>query len=177
MKKTIFIFLGMFLLAFQSCSSQIYMEKTALEKVIAEEQFTFMAQKANPVNQDVMNIANSIPNYSSSRMLDLDYGYTLEMKNKELIATLPYFGRSYGGNTYNTDKQSLRFTSKDYQIQKSLSKKGNYVFRIIPNDVSHIRLIIIEIYKNGKAFVSVDANDRSPISYDGFIMKNEELKK
>ena len=56
--------------------------------------------------------------------------------------------------------------------QKSTSNKGNTLFRIRPNDVSHINLINIEIYKNGKAFVSIDASDRQPISFDGYIAAN-----
>jgi hypothetical protein len=37
--------------------------------------------------------------------------------------------------------------------------------------------INIEVYKNGKAFVSIRSNDRQPISYDGYISKNEETRK
>ncbi len=31
----------------------------------------------------------------------------------------------------------------------------------------------IEIFKNGKAFVSMKSNDRQPITYDGYVSKNE----
>ncbi len=175
MKKLLFLMLTLSI--FLNCSSQNYLDQATAQQLVNKEEFTFMAQKANPTNPDVINMANSMPSYGSSRMFDLDYGYTLELKNKEMNVTLPYFGRAYNANVYNTEKQSLRFTSKDYVLQKTLTKKGNYLLRIQPNDVSHIRIIIIEIYKNGKAFVSVDANDRQPISYDGYIMKNIEIKK
>lgn len=176
MKKLIFL-LPLFILVFESCSSQIYLDKSTIENIYNTEQFTFMAERANPTNYDVINIANSIPNYNSSRMLQLDYGYTLMISNDELVATLPYFGRAYSANVYNTEKQSLRFTSKDFSVTKSQNKKGNFVFRIKPNDVSHINMIFLEIYKNGKASLSVDANDRQPISFDGYMMKNEVVKK
>ncbi len=29
----------------------------------------------------------------------------------------------------------------------------------------------IEIFKNGKAFVSMRSNDRQPITYDGYVSK------
>ena len=35
----------------------------------------------------------------------------------------------------------------------------------------------IEVYKNGNAYVSIDSNDRQPISYNGYLMKNEISKK
>ena len=166
-----------FLMVFLNCASQNYLDPATAQRLVNEEQFTFMAQKANPTNYDVISMANSMPSYGSSRMLNLDYGYTLILNNKEMTVTLPYFGRAYSTNAYDTDKQSFRFTSKDYTVQKSTTPKGNHLLRIKPNDISHIRLINIEIYRNGKAFVSVDANDRQPISYDGYIMKNEKTKK
>ena len=35
----------------------------------------------------------------------------------------------------------------------------------------------LEVYKNGNAYVSIDSNDRQPISYNGYLMKNEISKK
>ena len=177
MKKIIVIIFGSMVLSFQSCASQVYMDPANIERLVNDKNFSFMAQRANPTNVDVINIANSIPNYGSGRMLNLDYGYTLELKNGELISTLPYFGRSYSTRTFDPEKQGLRFTSKNYTIDKSITKKGNTMLRIKPNDINYINTIYIEIYKNGKAFVSFDASDRQPISFDGYLMKNEELKK
>ena len=177
MKKIILILIGIVVTVSQSCSSQVYMEKETLQKVISDGSFTFMAQKANVTNNDVVNIANSLPNYGANRMLELDYGYNLEIKGKELTSTLPYFGRGYNTNSYDTQKQGLRFASKDFSISKTLNRKGNHIITIKPNDVSHVDQLILEVYKNGKAFLSVDANDRQPISFDGYLMKNEEVKK
>ena len=52
-------------------------------------------QKSQSYQFDVINIMNSIPNGNSARMLDLDYGYTGGLKEKELDVTLPYFGRMF----------------------------------------------------------------------------------
>ncbi|MGZ5284650.1 MAG: DUF4251 domain-containing protein [Kaistella sp.] len=37
--------------------------------------------------------------------------------------------------------------------------------------------MIMEVFKNGKAYVSIDSNDRAPITYDGYIMENTAPKK
>ena len=177
MKNITFIALVAVLLTFQSCASQVYMDKTTIDRVVSDGQFTFMAQKANPVNYDVVNIANSMPNYGSNRMFNLDYGYSLQLKESEIVSVLPYFGRSYRATGYDTDKQGLRFESKDFSITRSVSKKGNHIITVRPNDVNHIDRLVIEVYKNGKALLSVDANDRQPISFDGYLMKNEAAKK
>ena len=65
-----------------SCSSQINIDPKTLEEITTSNQFTFMAERANPTNFDVINIMNSMPNGNSSRMLDLDYGYTVVLKEK-----------------------------------------------------------------------------------------------
>jgi hypothetical protein len=135
-----------------------------------------MATKANPTNSDVINVINSMPNASSVRMLNLDYGYDVVIKEKEIMVTLPYFGRMYNPS-YDSSKNSYRFTSKDFSINKKQNKKGNWVYTINPKDAEGVRTIYLEIYRNGNAYLSIDSNDRQPISYDGYIMKNEVKNK
>lgn len=52
----------------------------------------FYAQKANPTNYDVINVMNSMPNSTSTRMLDLNGGnYTIEVSKNKVDVVLPYF--------------------------------------------------------------------------------------
>lgn len=175
MKKYIVFLLAVMGLIITSCGSQIYMDSQSLKTALDNEEFTFMARRANPTNYDVINVMNSLPNSSSGRMLDLSYGYGFTIKDKILEVTLPYFGRLYTPSMDN-DKNSFRFTSKDYEIQKTAGKKGSIIFTIIPRDITHIRSMVLEVYKNGGAYLSVGANDRQPISYEGYLMKNEIKK-
>ncbi|MDH6251415.1 hypothetical protein M2347_001142 [Chryseobacterium sp. H1D6B] len=175
MKKYILlVFIFGFTFFFQSCASQNTGDPKSTDALVNSQEFTFFAQKANPTNYDVINVMNSMPNSTSTRMLNLDGNYTIELKNKTLEVVLPYFGRMYTPN-YGGDN-SYRFTSKDYSVNKSQNKKGNWIIRIKPNDVKSIDEIIIEVFKSGKAFTSMKSNDRQPISYDGYISKNTEDK-
>lgn len=173
MKKYIILLLSFsVLLLFSACGSQQYPDSKVVENLIKNEEFTFMAKNAHPSNYDVINVINSLPTSSSSRMLNLDYGYGIVIKKNELVSTLPYFGRAYTPSM-DRDKESLRFTSKNYKVIKTEGRKNSTIFTVIPLDVSHIRRIIMEIYPNGKSYVSIDANDRQPISYDGTIEQNK----
>lgn len=175
MKNTVLMGV-MFLLTFLlSCNSQTYIDQKTLEDITASNQFTFMAKRANPTNFDVINVMNSLPNSNSARMLDLDYGYTIVIKEKQLEVNLPYFGRLFNPS-YDTTKNSYNFTSKDFTLNKVQNKKGNWVYTITPKDVNNVRIIYLEIFKNGNTYVSIDSNDRQAISYDGYIMKNEIKK-
>ena len=67
-------------------------------------------------------------------------------RKKELDVTLPYFGRMFNPS-YDTSKNSYRFTSKDFTLSKILNKKKPLVYTISPKDVDHVRVIYIEVYK------------------------------
>ena len=175
MKKTVLMSVMFLLTLLFSCTSQTYVEPKTLEGLINSNQFTFMPKRANPTNFDVINVMNSLPNNNSARMLDLDYGYSVVIKEKELDVNLPYFGRLFNPS-YDTSKNSYNFNSKDFTVSKLQNKKGNWVFTVSPKDLSNVRVIYIEIFKNGGAYVSIDSNDRQAISYDGYIMKNEVEK-
>lgn len=175
MKNTVLMSV-MFLLTFLfSCTSQTYVDEKSLDQFINSNELTFMAKRANPTNFDVINVMNSMPNNNSARMLNLDYGYSVVLKDKELTVNLPYFGRLFNPS-YDTSKNSYNFTSKDFTISKVQNKKGNWVYTISPKDQNNIKVIYLEIFKNGAAFVSIDSSDRQAISYDGYIMKNETNK-
>lgn len=158
-----------------SCTTKQVVISPEITSLIQKGEFTFMAERANPMG-DVINVINSLPNGGPSRILDLEYGYTIEIKKETLTVALPYFGRMYSANM-DSSKNSLRFTSKDFSINRQVGKKGSSIFTIIPNDERNISKITLEVFGNGKSYVQVNANDRQPISYDGYIMKNEELKK
>lgn len=174
MKKYISIlFVFGFLFFFQSYSAQ-EMDSKTVDALVNSQDFTFHAQRANPTNYDVIKVMNSMPNSTSTRILDLNGDYTILVKDKMLDVVLPYFGRSFKANIGGDN--SYRFTSKDYTLTKSQNKKGKWTIKIKPNDVNNVDEIIIEVFKNGKAFTSVRSNDRQPISYDGYVSKNEETK-
>jgi len=161
------------LLFLQSCgTTQSYLDKTTLTQVIEQNEFTFMAQRANPLDTSANTIMNSIPGGFANRVMNLDYGYTIVFKKDEVSVNLPYFGRAYTA-PIDPRKTGFDFDSKDFNIKKSQGKKGSTVLNISFNDQNTVRKMIMEVFQNGKAYVSVESNDKQPISYDGYIMKNE----
>lgn len=158
-----------------SCSTQTKVPSEKVNMLLQNQEFTFMAERAIPTNIDVINVMNSLPNSSSARILNLDYGYTLVIKKDEIVATLPYYGRMFTPS-FDINKNSYRFTSKDFTINKTAGKKGSSIYTISLSDQPNIRKMILEVYGNGKSYLSMNSNDRQPISYDGYIMENEVKK-
>jgi hypothetical protein len=178
MKKYISIlFILTFLMSFQSCSSQSGTDPQTVNMLVNAQDFSFHAQRANPTNYDVINVMASLPNAPTTRILDLSgSNYSIDLKNDKLDVVLPYFGRVFNPSYGNSSQNSYRFTSKDFIVTKSQNKKGNWIVKIKVNDQPTVDEITIEVFKNGKAFTSIRSNDRQPISYDGYITKNEEQK-
>lgn len=164
-----------FLLMMSSCATSNKIPSAKVNGLLEIGEFTFMAERANPTNFDVINVMNSLPNSSSNRILNLDYGYTLVIKKDEIVATLPYYGRLFTPS-FNNDKNSYRFTSKDFAINKTTGKKGSTVYMITVKDQPNIQKMNLEIFSNGKSYLSMSSNDRQPISYDGYIMENAVKK-
>lgn len=156
-------------LLFQNCSSQTnYLEPAVVKQITEKNEFTFMALRAVPSGADVNNIMMNLPPRTSTRMLELSYGYTLSIKNGVLTADLPYFGRVFNPS-YGLENQGMKFTSRDYNLEKKQGKNGAISYTIRPNDVNRVMMVYVDIYKNGKSYVSINSNDRQPISYDGYI--------
>lgn len=170
------VFAGSFALMLASCTSQSTVPSAKVEALLQAGEFTFMAERANPMGNDVVNILNSLPNTSSSQMLNLDYGYTLQIKKDEVKAELPYFGRMYTANM-DPSKNSYRFTSKDFTFTENDGKNGSLMYNIVTKDLSNNAQLSLQIFKSGKAYLSVSSNDRQPISYDGYIKENLVVKK
>lgn len=152
-----------------SCSSQIYLDPSTLESAITNKEFNYNATRAFPMNGDVINVLNSLPNTSSSRILNLDPGYGFNLKKDILSVGLPYFGRAYNAVPGDANNGGVRFESKVFDIKKSSTKKGNTLLIITPRDTKENYVFNLEIFKNGSAFLSVQSNNRQPISFDGNI--------
>lgn len=177
MKNLVKIFIsGFIIFSLGSCATQNTIAPEQLTSLLNSKEFTFMAERANPTSYDVVNILNSLPNSPSSNILNLDYGYTLVIKKDQVSIDLPYFGRMFTPN-FDRDKNGIKFVSKDFKINESLGKKGSSVYTIIMEDQHNINGLVLEVYKSGKAFLSVSANDRQSISYDGYLMPNKPEKK
>lgn len=178
MKKYIpILFILGFLMTFQSCSSQTGANPQATSALINSGDFSFRAERATPTNYDVINVMNALPNTTSTRILDLSgSNYSIDVRKDKLDVTLPYFGRVFNPTYGNTSQSGYRFTSKDFNISQSAGRKGKTLVKIKVNDQSTVDEITIEVFKNGRAFTSIRSNDRQPISYDGYITKNEDPK-
>jgi hypothetical protein len=152
-----------------SCGSQIYLEPTTLNSVVEKKEFDFNATKAFPTNYDVINVMNSMPGSTGTRILNLDPGNGFNLKKDLFSVALPYFGRAFSATPGDANNGGIKIESKEFTVKQSVTKKGNSLFVITPRDQKENYIFNLEIFKNGSAFLSVSSNNRQPISFDGNI--------
>jgi hypothetical protein len=115
-----------------------------------------------------------MPTGARSRMLTELY-YTLQVRPDTLSADLPYVGRVYQASVNPTDA-GVKFTSRDFTVERKTTKKGNTELRFSIKDEPDAREAILTVYKNGNANLMFTFNRRQNISYQGLILPLTELK-
>lgn len=69
------------------------------------------------------------------------------------------------------------FTSNEFEYKKENHKKNGWAITITPKDVSGIQKIYLQISSRGNASLQVTSSNRQPISFNGYIEDNKQLKR
>jgi len=133
-----------------------------IEGLIDAKKFNFEAQKATP---------------QGGRFINLDYNtYFLKFNPEKTTADLPFFGRAFniayggdGGIKFEGIPQNIKIDKKKKSYMITASVKGK-------DDVYDLML---SVFFDGGATLSINSNNRAFISYDGEIRapKTDEDKK
>jgi hypothetical protein len=137
-------------------AEQELVKQKEIETLIGSKEFEFVANRANP---------------QGTRTIDMTTNTNfLRFKKDTIHSEMPFFGRAYSGVGYGSGGGGLDFKglAKDYSIKKG---KKSYIIKTDVKDNTDSYGIILEIYFNGYAYLSINSSNRSPISYNGEIHK------
>nr|WP_315197050.1 DUF4251 domain-containing protein [uncultured Flavobacterium sp.] len=95
----------------------------------------------------------------------------LRFKNDSIHSEMPYFGRAYAGLVYGGGGLNFKGPIKDYSIAKN---KKNFTIKGEVRDSSDSYQIILTIFFDGVASLTISSNNRDSITYRGDV---KELKK
>jgi len=101
------------------------------------------------------------------RTINLTTNYTLEFHPDRIKCDLPFFGRAYSGVGYGGDG-GMQFEGKPtvYSVEK---KKKSYLIKADVRGERDSYSIMLTVYFEGSAYLTINSNNRSSISYDGDI--------
>lgn len=93
--------------------------------------------------------------------------YTVEFHPDFIKSDLPFFGRAYSGVGYGGD-DGMRFEGqpKEFTIEKT--KKGHEI-KVEVKGANDTYTLLLSVFFDGNANLSINSNNRSPISYNGVI--------
>lgn len=147
----------------QEKSKKQLKEEQKLEKqkqialLVESKEFVFVAERV-------------IPQSGSALILTSEFDVTF---HPDLIKSfLPFIGRGFSGIGYGGD-EGMKFEGKPTLFQVENTKKG-YQIKIEVRGKTDSYSMMLDVYHNGSAYLSINSNNRSPISYDGTI---DKLKK
>ncbi|WP_264553993.1 DUF4251 domain-containing protein [Flavobacterium sp. N2038] len=143
-------------------AEQQQQKQKEIEALIDSKNFVFEAQKATPLG---------------GRLLHLDYNtYFLKFSLEKTTCDLPFFGRAY--NVAYGGDGGIKFEGVPENI-KVEKKKKSYILKASVRGKDDVYDLLFTIFSDGGASLSVNSNNRAPISYDGEIEapKTEEVKK
>ena len=92
--------------------------------------------------------------------------FFLELRGDTLQSYLPYLGQAYQA-PMSTTWQGLNFEEPVIGLTESHPKSNLTVFEMAVRTKEDQYYYTIEVYDNGRAYVSVRFQHRDPISFDG----------
>lgn len=154
-----FIFFSFTNLNAQEKSKKQLKEETKLEKqkqiahLVDSKEFVFSPMSVSPQGGRTINIT--------------DVNYSMEFHPDLIKSYLPFFGRAFGGTGYGGDN-GMDFEGKPtvYTIEKT---KKAYLIKVEVRGERDSYNIMLSVYFEGNAYLTVNSNNRSSISYNGDI--------
>lgn len=162
MKTNLFVLVLLSLLSFNGIAQEKTKKELKAEKqqqkqkeieaIVNSKDFVFEAQKVIP---------------QGGRLLNLDYNtYFLKFNEVKTTGDLPFFGRAfnvaYGGDG------GIKFKGVPKNVKLEEKKKGYTIIATVKgnNDVYNL---MFYVFFDGSATLSINSNNRAPISYNGEI--------
>jgi len=149
------------LAACKSSSPATKEDQSAKTKALIDSKtYVFKAQSAQPMG-------------ASARQLRSDYD--LRVAPDKVICYLPYMGTANASAAYSTEN-GLDFTSTDFDYTVVDRAKGGWDITIKPRGVTEPRALQLTVYTNGSAYLTAFGNNKSNISFNGYIQEDKTKK-
>lgn len=128
-----------------------------IENLVNSKEFVFKADRVIP---------------QGMRNIELIEDYTVEFHPDTIKSDLPFFGRGFSGIGYGGDN-GLKFKGKPkvYTIEKT---KKSYIIKVEVKGEQDYFSLLLSVHFDGGAYLSVNSNNRSSISYDGNVKSIEK---
>lgn len=126
----------------------------AVKTLISSKHYLFKASTATPSGGGLIQLNSS--------------NYDLVISPKSIQCYLPFFGKAYVAPS-NPSEGGIKFSSTDFEYTEEKTTKQGWSILIRPNDQTDVRLLRLEVFKNGHASLAVTSTNRQQMLFDGMI--------
>jgi len=145
----------------QETKAQKKADKIAQIKSLMDAQnYVFVAQNAFPMG---------------GRMRSITPDYNLTVSKDSIVSYLPFFGRAYTAD-YGASKSPLDFKTLSFDYSAQPGKKDGWSVIIKPKDKKSVQSMNLTVSSEGYASLQVTSNDRSAMSFNGYITERKVKK-
>lgn len=179
MKLKFNIFLLFLIVLFVACKSTVTVpELQALQKMVTNNQFEFVAHSAHPMPMaNVSGLENLLPvgsNMANINLIGNDNYF--RVRNDSILFELPYYGVRQLGGGYGSEV-GLQFKGIPKKTSTTFNaKKNQYSLKYIVNTKDENLNINLILFVNNKATLSINSSHRSNINYTGTWTALEDSK-
>ncbi|APZ47308.1 hypothetical protein BW723_13890 [Polaribacter reichenbachii] len=164
---------------FVACKSTVtLLELEALQKMVSNNHFEFVAHSANPMPMaNVSGLQNLLPvgsNMANINLIGNDNYFSV--RNDSLFFELPYYGVRQIGGGYGSEV-GLKFKGIPEKTSTIFNaKKNQYSLKYMVKTKDENLNINMILFVNNKATLSVNSSHRSNINYNGTWTALEDSK-
>ena len=158
MKNLKLLFFVAFLFATGSLFAQHKSDR--VKSIVESKHYTFVAQSALPTKGSIRTLTSE---------------YDMQVNGDSLSVYLPYFGEAFA--PVDPTENPLQFSTSANKYTVAQSKKGNWNITIIPSGLHDARQFNLTVTTSGYGTLTVNFNNRQPISFNGFLRENHSLQK
>lgn len=128
--------------------------------ILESKNFSFIAQSALPSRGNFRNLTSE---------------YDLTVIGDSLSVYLPYFGEAFA--PIDPTENPLQFSNKGIKYSASQTRKGNWNITIVPSGIHDARQFNLSITSSGYGTLTVNFNNRQPITFNGYLSTRHSLQK
>lgn len=153
-------------------------EFNTIKELVAQKQFEFVADWALPLaDNSLAQLANAglLGIGSTSGRVNLTGNSNfMRFKNDSITADLPFYGERQISSINNNDTGiSFNEPPKDYKVTVNEAKRSIDIHFDISDSTESFQ-VIMNVFRNNRARVTINSTQRNMIRYDGYIKKIEQ---
>ncbi|MDR2473718.1 MAG: DUF4251 domain-containing protein [Tannerella sp.] len=162
--KRFFLYIALITTCLWSCSApkNIAVTRSLVIQIIQSRDYTVEADYMSPMR--------------SEGARHLSASYSLAIHGDTLVSYLPYYGEAFGNIPYGGGN-GLNFTAEILEYNCSFDDKGTALIEIKVRNENINYKYLTQIFGNGNASISINSDNRQPISFRGKLKtEGYELK-